>query len=211
LNELLEALRCTYVVADWWPAESPYEVMVGAVLIQRTNWQNVAPVIEELRCRGLLDVDRMAITSVNELEAIIRRVGFFRQKAMRIKALAEHLVRYHCSDPAHLLNQELEVARNELMQLNGIGQETADAILLFAGGRPRFVAAVYVSRILSRTGIFVSSDYSEVQDFVESWLVRDRDVYARSYALLVQLAKDRCRSRPRCQGCPVRHLCSFSS
>jgi endonuclease III related protein len=211
LNGLFEVLRATYDVKRWWPSESPFEVMIGAILIQRTNWENVALVIEELRSRGLLEVDRIANIDVRELEGTIKPTGCFRQKAVRIKAMAEHLAKYHGSDPAHLLGQELGVARQELMQLKGVGQETADAILLFAGHRPRFVAAAYVSRILSRTGTFVSSDYDEVQAFVESRLVRDPIVYAELYALLVQLAKDRCRSRPRCHGCPIRHLCAFSS
>jgi len=108
------------------------------------------------------------------------------------------------------LDQDLEIARNELLQMRGIGPETADAILLFAGHRPKFVAAVYVSRVLTRTRVFDSSDYNEVQRFVESRLPRDPRAYAELYALLIQLAKDSCRARPICMTCPIRHRCRFS-
>lgn len=211
VDELYYRLDAHYSVENWWPAESPWEIMVGAILVQQTNWESVAGVLEELRSRGLLDVDAIDGLPLEELEAILRPTGFFRQKARNIKALASHLRAHHCSDPLHLLDQYTEAARRELLSLPGIGDETADAILLFAGGRPCFIAAGYVSRVLGRIGILGSDDYVEVRRFMESHLEPDPVKYARCYALLVQHARTTCRSRPRCDACVLSNDCEFSS
>ncbi|MBI0581763.1 MAG: hypothetical protein JET69_01965 [Methanomassiliicoccales archaeon] len=211
VNELYRRLERTYDVTDWWPAESPWEVMVGAILVQQTNWESVAGVLDVLRDRGLLDVDAMDAVPLADLEAIIRPTGFYRQKTRNIKALASHLRMSHRSDPMDLLRQDTEAARKELLSLLGIGNETADVILLFVGGRPCFIAAGYVSRILDRMGILRSDDYLEVRRFMEACLEPDPKRYARYYALLVQHARTTCRSRPRCDGCVLSTECELSS
>lgn len=211
VDELCRRLEATYDVKGWWPSESPWEIMVGAILVQQTTWESVAGALEKLRARGLLDVDAMCSAPLDQLEAIVRPTGFYRQKARNVKALASHLRTCHGSDPMHLLGQDAEAARNELLSLPGIGNETADAILLFAGGRPCFIAAGYVSRVLGRTGILRSDDYMEVRRFMEARLEPDPARYARCYALLVQHARTTCRSRPRCDTCVLSAECAFSS
>jgi endonuclease III related protein len=209
LDRLLALLRESYEVRDWWPSESPFEVMVGAVLTQQTAWENVEKILDQLRREGWLEVDRMASIPVDDLERILRPVGFYRQKAKRIKGLASYLVDVHGSDPMDLLAGPTETVRRELISLEGIGKETADSILVFAAGRAKFVAAAYSSRILGRTGVLGSKDYDEIQSFVESglhgcpWELRDL------YALMVQHSKTVCRSQPCCTRCPLAPECAF--
>jgi len=210
VNELYRRLDRTYDVTDWWPAESSWEVIIGAILVQQTSWESVAGVLDVLRDRGLLDVDAMDAVPLADLEAIVRPTGFYRQKARNLKALASYLKKEHRSDPMDLLCQDTEAARKELLSLPGVGNETADAILLFAGGRSCFIAAGYVSRILGRMGILRSDDYLEVRRFMEACLEPDPERYARYYALLVQHARTTCRSRPRCDACVLSGECELS-
>jgi endonuclease-3 related protein len=210
VDELLRRLDAHYSVEGWWPAESPWEIMVGAIMVQQTNWESVAGVLEVLRGRDLLEVDAMDAMPLADLEAMIRPTGFYRQKSRNLRALASFLKKEHRSDPMDLLCQDTEAARRELLSLPGIGNETADVILLFAGGRPCFIAAGYVSRILGRTGILRSENYHEVRRFMEACLEPDPERYAHYYALLVQHARTTCRSRPRCDACVLSAECELN-
>lgn len=210
VDELYRRLAEHYDVSEWWPAESAWEVMVGAILTQQTVWENVSKVLAELKQKGLLSVDAMAYLPLDQLESIIRPAGFYRNKARNIKALAQYLKENYRSDPNGILSKDLTEARKELLSLPGIGNETADVILLFAGSRPKFIAAVYVSRILKRMEILNSEDYGEVQRFIESKIAPDPRKYAHLYALMVHHAKTTCRSRPRCETCFLKSECSFS-
>jgi endonuclease-3 related protein len=184
--------------------------MVGAILTQQTTWESEEKVLNEMKRRDLLSVDALARLPLEELESLLRPAGFYRQKARNLHALAVYLEKNYDSDPDALLAQDLFEARAELLSLPGIGNETADVILLFAGSRPKFVAAVYVSRVLKRLGIFDSDDYREVQRFMESKVLPDPRRYAHLYALLVHHARTTCRSRPKCETCFLRGECSFS-
>lgn len=210
IDELYRRLAERYDVSGWWPAESEWEVMVGAILTQQTVWESVSKVLDELKKKGLLTVDAIAAVPIVQLEAVIRPAGFYRQKARNIKHLAIYLQENYASDPRPFLSKDLEEARRELLSLPGIGNETADVILLFAGSRPKFIAAVYVSRILRRMGILDSGNYGEVQRFMESKVLPDPRRYAHLYALLVHHAKTICRSRPKCEICFLRAECPFT-
>lgn len=168
LKRLLELLRKAYDVQDWWPSESPFEVMVGAILTQQTTWESVEKVLYRLREEGLMNIESMDSIDITVLESILRPVGFYRQKAQRVKGLASYIADRHGSDPGRLLSGPTDSVRRELLSLEGIGKETADSILVFGAGKAKFVAAAYSSRVLKRTGVLSSEDYDEVQSFVES-------------------------------------------
>ena len=210
LQRLLELLDETYDVKNWWPSESTFEVMVGAILTQQTTWESVAKVLEVLRSKGLLDVGQMASCDLHLLEVIVRPAGFYRQKAKRIKGLAEYLRDRHSSDPLSLLRGPTDLLRQELLSLEGIGKETADSILVYGAGREKFVAAAYSARILRRTGVFQSDDYDEMQTFVETTLQGGSRAFRDLYALMVQLSKDVCRKVPDCDRCPLRSECCYA-
>lgn len=209
LERLLELLSKAYDVHDWWPSRSTFEVMVGAILTQQTNWESVAKIMDRLRSEGLLEVDRMAECGLPRLESIIRPAGFYRQKARRVKLLAEYLKERHGSEPMKLLNGPTDAVRNELLSLEGIGKETADSILVFGARRAKFVAAAYTARILGRTGVFRSKDYDEIQSFVETNLKGGPETFRDLYALMVQLSKDVCRPIPCCERCYLRSECKY--
>lgn len=210
VRDMLDRLSEGHDVSGWWPATSEWEVMVGAILVQQTTWESVERVLDALKERGAMDVEAMASMPLEELQEIVRPAGFYRQKASRIQGLARYIVREHASDPRRLLEGDVEERRKELLAQPGIGEETADAILLFAGRRPKFIAAAYVRRLLDRLDILTSDDYREVQRFMESELPRDAELYMRLYALMVHHARTVCRSRPRCQACCLRARCRFT-
>jgi endonuclease-3 related protein len=207
IHELYRFLLDRYDVGNWWPSDSPFEVMVGAILTQQTSWESVTVSLSMMRERGLLSPDVMSRTDPGEIEEMVRPCGFYRQKSQRVIAIARYLEEEWGGDPDRMLEGDLYEARERLLSLQGVGKETADSILLFAGRRPKFVAAAYVSRVLSRTGVLVSSDYDEIQRFVEREFSTDPDELASLYALIVQLAKTHCRSRSECGSCPLRREC----
>lgn len=207
LERLYLRLLEMFEVEGWWPSESSFEVMVGAILTQQTSWDSVERALTELRSRGLLEPNVLAEADIEFIEEVIRPCGFYHQKARRIRGLAHHIQQNHGGVADRILENDTATARSELLSLNGVGKETADSILLFAGRRPKFVAASYVSRVLRRTGILNGDGYDKVQEFVESGFTDDPEELAKLYALFVQLAKTYCRSKPNCESCPISDEC----
>jgi endonuclease-3 related protein len=192
----------------WWPGETPFEVMVGAILTQNTAWRRVVPAISNLRNRGLLEPATLHALPEPELAEAIRPAGTFRVKARYLKTLAEWLVAAHGGDAAEALRGETMTKRRELLSLRGIGRETADSILLYAGGHAIFVVDAYTRRILSRHG-FVAGD--EDYDVIRAWLTERVPATApllnELHAQIVNVGKDFCRPRnPRCAACPLGFL-----
>lgn len=209
LEELRDRLLAGRDMTGWWPAETPFEVMVGAVLTQQTTWENVTKAITALRQEGLLDVHALADCPPERLMPLVRCTGFYRQKSTRLISMASHAVEVHGGVEA-MLEQGTDHLRKELLGLPGIGPETADSILLFAARRPRFVAAAYVSRVLSRTGVLASDDYDQVQAFVEGSITPDVVTYQELYAALVDHARTICLKGPRCLRCKMAAQCRFA-
>lgn len=207
LVELRGRLVTEYDVEGWWPSETPFEVMVGAILTQQTTWETVTRVLDVLRSEGLLRVRELVHCDRERLERLIRPSGFYRQKAKRLLCLVEHVVTEHDGDVISMLDQDMHVLRAELLSLPGIGPETADSIILFAAGKPKFVAAAYVSRVLSRTGVLPEVGYYQVQGFVERTIWPDAASYQELYALLVKHARTVCRREPRCSVCALADVC----
>ncbi|KUK27326.1 MAG: HhH-GPD family protein [Acetothermia bacterium 64_32] len=205
--EIYQRLLSAYGPQGWWPGESRFEVMVGAILTQATAWRNVERAIERLKAAGALSPEKLASLSEEELAELVRPAGFFRQKTRRLRALLR-LIRQH-GDVEGLLSLPAGELRRKLLALPGIGPETADSILLYAAGYPVFVVDAYTKRILHRLGLLPDekAGYEEVQELFEKELPRDPKLYGEYHALLVRHAKDHCRTRPRCPGCPLAPVC----
>jgi endonuclease-3 related protein len=195
--------------SKWWPAETPFEVMIGAILTQQTNWENVEKSIENLKKASLMEIDSLAKADLNEIEDCIRRSGFFRQKAKRIKGLAEHIHNYYDGKLEKLFKKEIEDLRNELLSLEGVGFETADSILLYADSKPKFVIDSYTFRIFKRLGIDFKDKYKIAQEYFESRLPRDVKLYREYHAHMVDLGKGFCKPRPICEKCPLNPVCKY--
>lgn len=201
---MYDVLLARFGPQGWWPGESPTEVTVGAVLVQNTSWRNVEHALANLRDHNLLDIARLHALEHDRLERLIQPAGFYRVKARRLRNLLEFLVEGHQGSLDSLFRLPLEEARRQLLSVNGIGPETADSILLYAGGLARFVVDTYTRRILVRHGWAPPKvSYHEMQALFESQLVADPQVFNEYHALIVRLGYHYCKARPRCGECPL--------
>lgn len=207
IRRIFDILYEFYGPQDWWPADTGFEVIVGAILTQNTAWTNVEKAISNLKsARALRSPKSFAMLSKKHLASLIRPAGYYNVKAKRLKNFAAFLSdRYDCS-----LKQLSRIAtsdlRSQLLAVNGIGPETCDSILLYAFNRPVFVVDAYTKRIFSRHK-FITPDagYAEVQQFFMSNLPLDEKLFNEFHALIVKLAKDYCRTTPRCSLCPLHN------
>jgi len=212
LIDLYENLLRTYDVQDWWPGrEDPFEVIVGAILTQRTTWANAASAIASLRRARAMTPEAIRTSGAGDLEALIRTSGFYRAKAATLKAFCAMLWNDHDDVLSQLFALPLVDLRAKLLSVRGIGDETADAILVYAAGKPSFVIDSYTRRLLKRLGwIEGSESYRTIQAAFTGALPTDAEVFAEYHALIIQHGKSHCRSRPRCDGCPVAGMCDFA-
>jgi endonuclease-3 related protein len=205
LLRLYDRLHRRYGPQRWWPARSRFEVIVGAILTQNAAWRNAERAIARLRAARVLDHRAVRRIAPGRLAALIRPSGTFRVKARRLRAFADHVARRHDGRLGRLLALPLPALRAELRGIPGIGPETADAIALYAGGRPIFVVDAYTRRILVRHRLVApDADYDTVQAFLMGHLPHDPALFNEFHALLVRVAKDHCRTGPRCETCPLR-------
>lgn len=198
----------------WWPGETPFEVMVGAVLTQNTAWGNVEKAIAHLKAAGALACPAMLALADDELAELIRPAGYFNVKARRLKALCAFLAGHGVADaPERLAGPDSQAAlRRDLLAVHGIGEETADSILLYALGLPSFVVDAYTRRAFGRLGLLAGGEpYGEIQRLFEARLPHDVRLYNEYHALIVRLGKEHCRPRPRCADCPLRTICPSAS
>jgi endonuclease-3 related protein len=195
-----------YGQLDWWPAEGPFEVMVGAVLTQRTAWANVERALERLRSADVRGPEALLAAGRGRLEAIVRPSGTYRQKAARLLAMFEEAAAAGGLE-AFLALPHGEL-RARLLSVKGIGPETADSIVLYAAGGPAFVVDAYTRRLLGRLGSGPAEGaYDEVAAWFTRRLPRDVALYGNCHAVIVEHCKRRCRARPLCGGCPLYGGC----
>ena len=210
LLHIYQILLGHYGPRDWWPAESPFEVVVGAILTQNTNWNNVEKAIANLRQADALTLEAILNLEREELEQLIRPSGFFRQKAERLQLFCRYLHEHHRGSFKSLFDQELNQIREELLRLKGIGPETADSILLYAGKLPSFVIDTYTNRLFGRLGLLSGKEkYSAVRDLFMSHLPEDIQLYSEYHALIITHGKSFCRKKPTCQNCPCIDICLY--
>jgi endonuclease-3 related protein len=208
-----EAMSGTLGPMHWWPAQTPFEVIVGAILTQSTAWGNVERAIANLRSAGMLTPSAMLRVPTARLAALVRPSGYFRQKAKKLKAFVRFLqTEYAGSLKRMFLTPTMEL-REKLLSVHGIGPETADSILLYAGNHPVFVVDAYTHRIFGRHGITDGKpDYETVRGLVEASMPRRAELFNEFHALIVNTGKNWCRkSAPRCEKCPLRPLLPANS
>ena len=213
LRRIYDRLFAVYGPQRWWPAQTATEVVVGAILTQNTAWKNVERAIENLRRADCLTWPKLRDVSQARLARLIQPSGTYRVKAVRLKALIERLWEDHRGNLPAMLDGDLDDARKRLLAIHGIGPETADAILLYAGGRPTFVVDAYTRRILRRHFVIeADADYASVRALFHRSLDPDTDretavpLFNEYHALLVELGKRHCGARARCDRCPLADM-----
>ncbi|QDU54868.1 endonuclease III domain-containing protein [Aeoliella mucimassa] len=205
LDELYETMLAACGPQHWWPGESPLEVVVGAVLVQNTAWRNVERAIANLKTHELLDVERLHRAPTEQLETLLQPAGYFRVKTKRLQNVIRFLVDQHGGSLDRLFELSIDDARQQLLSVNGVGPETADSILLYAGSLPRFVVDAYTRRILLRHNwIEPPATYEAMQQLFERRLAPDVDLYNEYHALIVRVGNEYCRAKPKCESCPLR-------
>lgn len=204
LHELFYTLLHAYNKRYWWPAKTPFEMMVGAILTQNTTWTNVEKAIAAFGER--LSPAFIAEVPCAELAQIIRSSGYYNQKAIKLKALTEWYGKYEYTIEK-AAQTDGELLRAELLSVKGIGRETADAILLYALHKPFFVIDTYTKRILHRLGYDIPATYDSLRLKIEESLPRDVYLYNEFHALIVEHAKRHCKKKPACEGCPAEAAC----
>lgn len=213
IREIYRTLARAYGPLHWWPAKTRFEVIVGAFLTQNTSWKNVELALGNLRQNGILNIRGIRETPIEDLEAMIRSSGYFRQKSARLKGFVEYLDREYRGSLRRIFSQPVATLRQELLDLKGVGPETADAILLYAGKLPVFVVDAYTKRLLERHGISpAGAKYEEIREQVEAAFGSKgppehlAEHFNEFHALLVEVGKRHCGATARCEGCPLQHL-----
>ncbi len=207
LKKVYRRLYSAFGPQHWWPGESPLEVLIGAVLVQNTSWKNVERAIANLRRDGLMDPHTLDRLPQEEIEELVRPAGYYRVKARRLRNLIRFLVERYDGSLDAMFATPLGTLREELLSINGVGPETADSILLYAGGLPKFVVDAYTHRVFARHGwVPFDTDYHQLQEHFESGLEEDAPMWNEYHALLVRVGNVHCRAKPKCEGCPLAEL-----
>ncbi len=208
LLRIFGLLLARYGPLHWWPAETPFEVCVGAILTQNTNWGNVEKAIANLKREGLLTPRALRDLPLERLAAVIRPSGFFNVKSVRLKEFITWLYDRHGGSLERMFAGDWRELREELLRVRGIGRETADSILLYAGHKPTFVVDAYTARLFSRLGLVrEGAGYEELRALFMENLSGDAALFNEYHALIVRHGKEHCRKKPRCAGCPLHFLC----
>jgi endonuclease-3 related protein len=188
----------------WWPGDTPFEIIVGAILTQNTNWANVEKAIVNLKSARALDPPTLHAMAPDQLGELIRPAGYFRIKAKRLQSFLVWLFDVASGDLAALESRHTGPLREDLLAIHGIGPETADSILLYAFSRPVFVVDTYTARLAVRHGLIESPfGYDDLQDLFQSNLPDDVQLYNEYHALIVKVGKDFCKPKARCDKCPL--------
>ncbi len=209
LKIIYEKLLDTYGEQNWWPVDKEYhkknksdpreEIVIGAVLTQNTNWNNVEKALENLKKIKALNFKAIMEMPINSLEEAIKPSGFYRLKAKRLKNVCKHL---------HPVNIVKSIGREELLKISGVGRETADSILLYAGQRPYFVIDAYTKRLMLRL-YKMKGSYEDLRKIFEDNLPKDVKLFQEYHALIVKHAKVHCGKKPSCEGCPLADYCQY--
>ena len=224
-SKIYEILYEHYGTSNWWPMDLNYhrrnntdpraEIIIGAILTQNTSWSNVEKALENLKNRNMLDLAKIFNADITLIRKLIKPSGFFNQKSKRLKEISVYIFNKYKNDLDEFFSKELNEIRNELLSINGIGPETADTILLYAGNLPIFVVDNYTKRLCQRLPLDVSIKYRDIQCYFQKELKKTFEtekltqIYNEIHALIVNLAKDYCKKKPICKNCPLKRFCNF--
>jgi len=208
LRDIYQRMHHAYGPQNWWPADTPFEVMVGAILTQNTAWTNVEKAIVNLKQASLLNPRTIAESEHERVAEAIRPAGYFNVKTQRLKAFCSYLLDQGGENA--LAARETAQLRQELLAVHGIGPETADDVLLYAFDRPVFVIDAYTRRLLSRIGLITGDEpYDSLRTGIETALGEDVQMFNQYHALIVQHAKVSCRNKAVCEGCCLTSICKY--
>jgi endonuclease-3 related protein len=198
-----------YGKQGWWPAENLFEIIIGAILTQRTSWENVEQSLFELKKKNLLNISSLSTYPINKIAEIIKPVGFYQQKAQYLKNMITLITDKYEGNLLKLLMLPAPQLRKILLSVKGIGPETADSIILYAAGKPEFIADSYTIRILNRLGLTSQQTYTTIRKYLQRSLPNDPDILKEYHALMVKHGKVHCKSKPKCHGCPLKKNCVY--
>jgi len=207
LTEIYRLLFARFGPQHWWPGETKFEIIIGAILTQNTNWANVEKAIRNLKSAGCLAPMKLYHLEFSQLAELIRPAGYYNIKARRLKNFMDWLFEKDGGEMANLESLETDTLRAELLAIKGIGPETADSILLYALVRPVFVVDAYTARVAVRHKLIEpGADYEQLRELFQSNLLQNVQLFNEYHALLVKVGKEFCRPTARCAGCPLEKL-----
>ena len=210
LTEIYRLLFTHYGPQHWWPADTTFEVMVGAILTQSAAWGNVEKAISNLKQSEALTPVSLRKLSIDELAKLIYPSGYYKAKALKLKKFVEHLEEAYQDSLDKLFSLDIPQLRNELLSIHGIGPETADSIILYAAHKPTFVIDAYTRRIISRLGLSPQrDDYAAFQALFMDNLPADEKLFNEYHALFVRHGKESCKKAPLCDHCCLKGLCLY--
>jgi len=207
LMRIYDRLYSAFGPQHWWPGDTPFEIAVGAILTQNTNWGNVEKAIENLKREKALSARVIHKMPHEKLSRLIKPAGYFNIKAKRLKAFVDFLMKDYGGSLKRMENEDMHLIREKLLNVNGIGPETADSIILYALEKPIFVIDAYTKRVLSRHGIIDHDEsYERFQRLFHSSLKPDVRLFNEYHALFVRVGKTFCKPQPLCDACPLNGI-----
>jgi len=199
---------------NWWPTTSiqnpEFEIIVGAILTQQATWKNVEIAIKNLKEKNLIEQKLLYNLQTTKLEQLIKPSGFFKVKAKRLRSFLKFFIEKYDGNLKKMFKTPLQKLRKELLSVHGIGPETCDSILLYAGNKPVFVIDAYTIRLCKRYPVIGSEKYEEVREFFEKNLPKDVNLFKEFHALIVELGKNYCKTKPLCKKCPLKRGCKHA-
>lgn len=201
------SIKPTYEKRDRLTERQKLEICIGAILTQNTSWKNVEIAIVNLNKENLIDIRKIKKVDKKKLARLIKSSGYYNQKAIKVKTFAKYVAENYKGNLKEFFRKDVERLRKELLTIKGIGNETADSIILYAANKPIFVVDAYTKRIFKRLG-YKEETYEELQNLFMENLEKDTNLFNEYHALLVELGKKICKTKPICSKCPIKELCN---
>ncbi len=210
LLKIYDKLLNRFGKRNWWHADTKFEVIVGAILTQQASWKNVEIAISNLKRKNLIEPKSLYNLPITKLEQLIKPSGFFKVKTKRLRSFLKFFIDKYDGNLENMFEVPLENLRKELLSVHGIGPETCDSILLYAGDKPIFVVDAYTVRLCQRYPLINSKKYEEIQELFQKNLPKNVNLFNEFHALIVELGKNYCKIKPVCEKCPLNEGCKYA-